>query len=137
MNAAETRKLIESYFDAMNAGDWPALLGLLHEDIVHDIYEGGREIGLGAFRRFLSRLACQCREEVRDVEIMVSASGRRAAAEFTVRGSYMSPGEAAPISDGQRYELALGTFFEVEDGRISRVTSYCNMAAWISRVDWQ
>lgn len=133
--AAETRRLIEAYFDAMDAGDWSAMLDLLHPDVVHDINEGGREVGRAAFNRFLDRMACDCREEVGEVEIMVSPSGHRAAAEFIVRGAYLAPVEGPVSTTGHHYEFALGAFFEVEKGLISRVTTYCNVAAWLSRLD--
>lgn len=136
MSAADTRRLIEAYFAAMNAGDWPAVLALLHDDVIHDIDEGGRELGRAAFGRFLERTACHCREAAEGVEIMVSRSGRRAAAEFVLRGAYLDESEIPPSSSERHYELALGAFFEVEGGRISRVTTYCNVAAALSRLDW-
>jgi steroid delta-isomerase-like uncharacterized protein len=66
--------------------------------------------------------------------IMVSEDGRRAAAEFTVRGSYLKTDEGLPPADGQTYSLPAGTFFEVEDGKITRVTTHYNLNDWIAQV---
>ena len=65
---------------------------------------------------------------------MASKDGRRAAAEFIVHGEYLSTDEGLPPAKGQRYELPAGTFFELSDGRISRVTTYYNLADWTAQV---
>ena len=54
MPPAET--LIRRYDDTFNAGDEAGFLALLAEDVVHDINQGGREVGREAFARFLSRM---------------------------------------------------------------------------------
>jgi ketosteroid isomerase-like protein len=41
--------LIRQYYQAFNSGDREALLALLHPDIVHEINEGGVEVGIPAF----------------------------------------------------------------------------------------
>lgn len=134
MSQAETRTLIERYFDAFNASDYDAMEALLHEDVAHDINQGAREIGRDAFRRFNAMMSKHYREHLRDIEIMVSQSGVRAAAEFTVDGEYIATAEGMPPATGQNYSLPAGIFFEVDDGRISRVTTYYNVAEWISQV---
>jgi steroid delta-isomerase-like uncharacterized protein len=130
----ETRALIERYFDAFNASDYESMADLLHEDVAHDINQGGREIGRDAFRRFNAMMSRHYRETLRDIEIMVSESGVRAAAEFTVDGTYVATADGLPPASGQGYSLPAGIFFEVDDGRISRVTTYYNHKDWIAQV---
>jgi steroid delta-isomerase-like uncharacterized protein len=130
----ETRALIARYFDAFNASDHDAMAELLHEDVAHDINQGGREIGRDAFRRFNAMMSKHYRETLRDIEIMVSESGVRAAAEFTVDGTYFATADGLPPANGQAYSLPAGIFFEVDDGRISRVTTYYNLKDWIAQV---
>ena len=134
MSADETRTLIEAYYAAFNAADWDAMLALLDEDVAHDINQGGREIGREKFRWFLAQMASHYREELSDIAIMVDEGGSRAAAEFTVRGTYLSTAEGLPAANGQGYSLPAGTFFEIDDGRISRVTTFYNLADWIAQV---
>ena len=134
MSADETRTLIEAYYAAFNAADWDAMLALLDEDVAHDINQGGREIGREKFRWFLAQMARHYREELSDIAIMVDEGGSRAAAEFTVRGTYLSTAEGLPAANGQSYSLPAGTFFEIDDGRISRVTTFYNLADWIAQV---
>ena len=134
MSADETRHLIEAYYAAFNAADWDAMLALLDEDVVHDVNQGGRDIGREKFRWFMGEMARHYREELTDIAIMVDEGGGRAAAEFTVHGTYLSTAEGLPPANGQRYSLPAGTFFTVDDGRISRVTTYYNLADWIAQV---
>jgi steroid delta-isomerase-like uncharacterized protein len=130
----ETRALIKRYFDAFNASDYEAMADLLHEDVAHDINQGGREIGREAFRRFNAMMSKHYRETLRDIEIMVAESGVRAAAEFTVDGTYVATADGLPPANGQAYSLPAGIFFEVDDGRISRVTTCYNLKDWIAQV---
>ncbi|MVA97067.1 cytosolic protein [Nitratireductor sp. CAU 1489] len=134
MSEHETRALVGRYFEAFNAADSEAMLALLAEDVAHDINQGGREIGLEKFRWFLGMMARHYREQLSDIAIMVAEGGGRAAAEFTVRGTYLATAEGLPEAKGQNYTLPAGIFFDVDDGRISRVTTYYNLQDWIEQV---
>ena len=126
--------IISAYLSAFNRGDWPGMLALLADDVVHDINQGGAEHGKPVFAAFLDRMARCYREELRDIVIMVSADGARAAAEFQVHGEYLAQDAGLPPAHGQRYALPAGAFFTVEDGRISRVTMYYNLPEWLRQV---
>ena len=129
-----TEKLIRAYLDAFNASDSEAMLALLCEDVIHDINQGGREIGREKFRWFNAMMREHYSETLGDIAVMVSADGTRAAAEFTVRGTYLKTAEGLPPANGQGYSLPAGIFFEVEDGLIARVTTYYNLTDWIAQV---
>ena len=135
MPEQDTHSLIEAYFAAFNAHDTNHLLSLLDEDVVHDINQGDREIGREKFSWFLGDQSRHYREQWDDVVIMVSEGGNRAAAEFTVRGTYLATADGMPPAHDQTYSIAAGIFFEVDDGRISRVTAYCNQAEWIQQIE--
>lgn len=130
----DTRALIERYLAAFNAGDQEAMLALLADDVAHDINQDGREIGREKFRWFLAMMARHYREELSDIVVMTAPGGVRAAAEFTVRGTYLATAEGLPEARGQRYTLPAGIFFEVDDGAISRVSTYYNLADWTAQV---
>ena len=132
MNTAQD--IISAYLAAFNRGDWPGMLALLADDVVHDINQGGAEHGKPAFAAFLDRMARCYREELRDIVIMVGADGARAAAEFQVHGAYLTQDAGLPPARGQRYALPAGAFFALKDGRISRVTMYYNLPEWLRQV---
>ena len=129
-----TASLIQRYYAAFNAADWPAMLDCLSSDVAHDINQGGRETGIGAFKAFLGRMERSYREQLQDIVVMVSADGARAAAEYVVHGEYLADDEGLPPAQGQRYVLPGGAFFEIRDGKLARVSNYYNLNDWIAQV---
>ncbi|MEQ8306540.1 MAG: ketosteroid isomerase-related protein [Hoeflea sp.] len=134
MSRDDTIALVRRYLDAFNAKDSDGMLACLTEDVAHDINQGEREIGKEKFRWFNARMSRHYDEELGDIAIMVNEGGNRAAAEFTVRGTYLSTDEGLPEANGQRYSLPAGIFFEVDDALISRVTMCYNLTDWIAQV---
>ena len=135
MSEADTIALIRRYIDAFNAGDRDAMLACLSDDVAHDINQGERQIGKDKFRWFLGMMDRHYRERLEDVVVMAGQGGGRGAAEFTVHGTYLSTAEGLPEANGQTYALPAGIFFEVDDGLISRVTTYYNLADWTAQVE--
>lgn len=127
---SSTAELIRSYYAAFNAGDDAALLDLLTLDVTHDINQGGREIGKAAFTRFLGHMHACYRERIADLVVLSDSTGLRAAAEFTVHGVYRQTDPGQPPASGQTYTIAAGAFFTLRDGKIARVSTYYNLAAW-------
>jgi steroid delta-isomerase-like uncharacterized protein len=126
--------LIRAYYEAFNRRDYAAMLDLLADDVAHDVNQGGRESGKDRFRAFLDHMDRTYRERLRDITVMASADGRHAAAEFVVEGTYLATDEGLPEAKGQTYTLSAGTFFEVRDGKIARVTTYYNLKDWLRQV---
>jgi steroid delta-isomerase-like uncharacterized protein len=131
---AETAKLVRRYYEAFNRADSEAMLGLVTDDVIHDVNQGERRHGKDSFRAFNARMAHHYREELRDIVVMVSKDGTRAAAEFNVHGTYLTTDEGLPPARRQTYILPAGTFFAVREGKIARVTTYYNLTAWIAQV---
>ena len=132
MNSTEI--LIRTYYDRFNAKDVDGFLELLSEDVAHDINQGGRETGKPAFRAFLERMNRSYDEQIVDIAVMVNGDGTRAAAEFTVLGKYLKTDEGLPPASGQPYRLPAGAFFDVKDGKVTRITNYYNLEDWLKQV---
>ena len=129
-----TMALIERYYAAFNAMDIDAILDCLTDDVAHDINQGARETGKDAFRAFLGRMDHAYSEQCQDIIVMTSTDGARAAAEFMVHGVYKVADEGFPPAHGQSYVLPAGGFFDVTDGKITRVSVYYNLTDWIAQV---
>lgn len=127
-------ELILTYYAAFNRGDWHGMLVLLADDVVHDLNQGARETGRDAFAAFLARMNASYREQLRDIVVLASPDGARAAAEYVVHGEYHSTDEGLPAASGQKYVLPGGAFFDLRDDRIARVTNYYNLQDWIHQV---
>ncbi|MCQ0093986.1 ketosteroid isomerase-related protein [Roseovarius sp. M141] len=125
---------IKHYFDAFNIGDTEGMLACLSDDIAHHVNEGGVRRGKDMFRDFCAHMEECYREELSDIVLMASEDGTRAAAEFVVSGIYLKTDEGLPEADGQAYRLPAGTFFTLEDGLITRITTYYNLSDWRNQV---
>ena len=42
--------------------------------------------------------------------------------------------DGLPEAHGQTYRLPAGSFFSLDDGRITRVVTYYNLADWVAQV---
>ena len=132
MNPTQT---LNTYYDAFNRHDWPAMLGLLADDVVHEINESDAEIGRDAFTKFMAVMDSAYDETASDIVVMTSADGTRAAAEFFIDGRYLLTQPGLPEARGQTYRLRVGAFFEFNaEGQISRVSNYYNLADWLRQV---
>lgn len=134
MDRTAALDLLTRYYAAFNAGDWEGMLSCLAEDVVHDINQGSSQHGKDAFRAFLAHMERCYRERLDGIVLMASEDGSRGAAEFTVHGEYLATDIGLPEADGQTYVLPAGAFFAIEDGRITRVTVYYNLADWCAQV---
>ncbi len=127
-------ELVLAYYAAFNRGDWDGMLQNLADDVAHDLNQGARETGREAFAAFLQRMARHYREQLRDIVVMASPDGERAAAEYVVHGEYLVTDPGLPEARGQRYALPGGAFFAISGGRIARVTNYYNLDHWVAQV---
>lgn len=129
-----TTELIQAYYAAFNAGDMPAFLDLLAEDVVHDINQGERQMGKATFATFMNKMNRCYRERLSDIMVMVNHDGSRAAAEFVVHGEYLADDEGLPPANGQKYVLPAGAFFYIKAGKVARISNYYNLNDWIEQV---
>ncbi len=126
--------VIQTYYTTFNSGGREAFLSLLTDDVVHDINQGGAETGRAAFAAFLARMDRCYREQVCDLVVFASEDGTRGAAEFYIEGEYLATDEGLPPAAGQRYRLRVGAFFDLQDGKVRRVTNYYNLEEWLRQV---
>ncbi|WP_420414243.1 ketosteroid isomerase-related protein [Roseibium sp.] len=130
----QSQLLIDTYFAAFNAGDTHKMEELVAEDVIHDVNQGERRTGKDKFWSFNVHMAKCYKERLTDIELFVNDAGTRAAAEFIVHGTYIATDEGLPEANGQTYNLPAGSFFEIKDGKIARITTYYNLQDWIDQV---
>jgi steroid delta-isomerase-like uncharacterized protein len=134
MPRAETLALIRRYYDAFNAGDADGMLACLTDDVEHRVNEGAHRIGKARFAEFCGHMGVTYRERLADMVIFATDDGTRAAAEFTVQGTYLQTDPGLPEARGQTYTLPAGGFFDISAGRIARITTFYNLNDWIRQV---
>lgn len=126
--------VLTRYFDAFNAGNTQGMLDELAEDVAHHVNEGQVRVGKERFAEFCAHMSRCYRETLTDIVIFGTDDGARAAAEFTVNGTYLSTDAGLPEASGQTYVLPAGSFMTLKGGKITRVTTYYNLADWLRQV---
>ena len=131
----DTKALITAYYDAFNAGRTDEMLTYLHDEVEHHVNEGDTpRKGIELFREFNAHMTHCYKELLTDIVVFANETGNRAAAEFVVNGTYLNTDEGLPPANGQTYRLPAGTFFDIRDGKIARVTTYYNLNEWTRQV---
>lgn len=125
---------ISAYFAAFNAGDIDGMIECLSDEVAHHVNEGQVRIGKDKFRAFCEHMSRCYKEELTDMVIFEAEQGARAAAEYIVNGTYLETDEGLPQAAEQTYRLPAGSFFSLENGKITRVVTYYNLADWIRQV---
>lgn len=132
MSAAEIAK---KYFDFFNQGNSEGMASLLHEDVAHEVNQGDTRKGVQLFKDFMKHMDACYKENLRDIVIMASPNAvDRVSAEFIVDGIYLKTDKGLPEARNQKYSVRAGTFFELKNGKISRITTYYNLPQWIKAV---
>ena len=134
MSRQATENLIKAYLDAANQGDNAAILALMDDDVAFDINQSNRQIGKDNLKLMLATKSAHSKEQLADAVILSSEDGSRGAVEFTWKGSYIATIEGFPIASGQRFSMMAALFFEVEDGKFTRVTSHRDMKEWLRQI---
>lgn len=132
MNSSE---IVKKYFDCFNLGDREGMFSLVSENITHDINQGETRTGINLFKEFMKHMDHCYKENLQNIVVMSSPENpNRVSAEFTVVGQYLKTDKGLPEAKNQKYSVPAGSFFELADGKIKRVTTYYNLPLWIKAV---
>ena len=126
--------VVNRYFDAFNTGDTNAMLDCLTDDVAHHVNEGQIRTGKALFADFCAHMTRCYAEKLTDMQVFVNDDETRAAAEYVVNGTYLQTEAGLPEARNQTYKLPAGSFFDLKDGKIARVTTYYNLADWTAQV---
>lgn len=129
------KNVISAYFEAFNNGDADGMLDCLSEDVAHHVNEGQVRRGKDAFAEFCAHMSHCYREHLDNMVIFEAEAGTRGAAEYVVNGTYLETDAGLPEAKGQTYKLPAGSFFSLENNKITRVVTYYNLADWIKQVN--
>lgn len=127
-------QLIKNYYDAFNKKDMFRFFNYLSDDVSHGLNQGPVQKGVPAFRNFMAEMDACYDEQVVDLVVFESSTPGRFSAEFVIKGTYLKSQKGLPPAKGQKYQLPVGAFFEVKNGKVSRITNYYNLNDWIAQV---
>ncbi|MFZ4714445.1 MAG: nuclear transport factor 2 family protein [Bacteriovoracaceae bacterium] len=132
-----SKALIHKYYESFNQKNWDQFLGMLDQNVVHEINHGDKEIGINKFKKFLDRMNNCYEEKISDITIYSCDRSNLYATQYTVTGTYLKTDEGLPPAKGQTYELKGAAFFEVEENKITLVTNYYNLKEWLDLIHSQ
>ena len=123
------KAVIQAYVDAWNKHDSVALDTLLAADAIHeDFAQNSRQKGKAEVVEFMGRtMATQP-----DFKMQVKTSiedGRYVALEWTYAATYTGPDLTGKQVTNRRISARGASFFEVEKGKIKRITDYWDLAS--------
>jgi steroid delta-isomerase-like uncharacterized protein len=134
MTSSAARRLVSAYYWAFNAQNIDGMLDCVGPSLIHDVSQGASRKGVRKFKAFLQHMNDCYREQLSDIVIMTNADGSRAAATFNLRGQYIKTDPGLPKARGQKYKLRGGTFFEIQAGKITRISTHYNLVDWKKQV---
>ena len=127
-------EVVKNYFKAFNDGNSAKMIEMLHPEVEHDINQGKTQVGIEAFKSFMKHMDECYKEQLMDMTIFSSDSSDKVSAEYFVHGEYLKTDGQLPIAKNQKYVIRAGSFFEIKDQKIKRVTTYYNLPQWIEMV---
>jgi steroid delta-isomerase-like uncharacterized protein len=129
-----TKDIIQQYYQSFNQKNDEQMLGLLNDNILHEINESEAQVGKVAFQQFLNSMHEHYEEKLSDFSILISDNGERASAEFICEGIYLKTAQGLPAARKQTYRIRVGAFFEFKHNKIARITNHYNLQHWIKLV---
>lgn len=131
----QTIQLVKTYFEALNKKDMNLYFSIIDKNVIHDINQGTSEQGIEKFKEFMKKAGDSFDEKLSNLVIMVSDDGKYAAARWLDHGTYIKDFVGMDIpAKNQKYTLSGGHFFEIQHGKITRVTTYYNIADFMEQV---
>lgn len=112
---ADIESIARAFVEALNARDFTALAGKVHEDVAVSGFGGGNDNGREALRERLARHFAASDESYGDALAMGDAAGNTLAIRLTARG------HAQAGAGYSREEILL---LELEEGLVTRIAVF-------------
>ncbi len=134
MTTQATMDLLTSYYQSFNEKNWDKFFSLLDDNVIHDVNHGAKENSKAVFKKFMDRMNRCYDENISKIVIFTESTGKKAAVEYVVTGTYLETDEGLPAARKQKYSLPGGAFFDIENGKIKRITNYYNLQNWLEQI---
>ena len=123
------KAVVQSYVDAWNKRDSAALDTLLAADVIHeDFAQNARRKGRVEVVEYMRRTMATQPDFKLDVTTNIE-DGRNVAIERTWAATYTGPDPTGKPLTNRRISARGASFFEVEKGKIKRITDYWDVAS--------
>lgn len=126
------QKIVAAYYAAYNKQDITGQIALMAPEFKHFQNSGKVEIGTDAYRKYTAAVYTEVKEEVYQIDYIVGQDPMQIAAQSRARGEYFQNPDIK--TQRQKYDIPLAEFFEVRDGKITKLSTYYNELEWENQV---
>ena len=126
--------LVQDYYRAFFSKDWRKLWRLVDLGVVHDFngtsfYSGAKEL-----QDFLETKCAHYDEHCTGLSVRVGECPGHVVAEMTIQGRYVKTYGSLPSAHGQPYTLRVKACFNIESGRITRISTVFDFDEWLRQI---
>lgn len=124
MSGQQSKTIIENFYHLFNSANLEKLFSLIADDIENEINYGGIMKGKAKAIEFMKYNMEHYDERVNECTYMISQDGRHITVKLNVSGKYIKTDQSNIPATGQRYELDVINYFEVENNQIIKAECY-------------
>lgn len=133
--AVRSEEVVQTYIESFNTGNREKMFSTVDSNVSHEVNQGEIRVGISQFKEFMKHMDDCYKETLKDIVILTNPHfPERVSVEFTVEGNYLKTDSSLPPARNQFYAIRAGSFFEVKNSKISRITTYYNLPKWINIV---
>ncbi len=133
MSVSKTYELIENFYSYFNSSRFIELFSLMDDRIVQEI-NYVQTIGKNNVIENITSNKKYYNEKISNLIIMISENGCNASAQFTVNGEYLKTDDTAISASGQKYQLSVLNYFEIENNKIIKGCCFFDDDEWKCQV---
>ena len=132
--ATDVEKMMNDYLAAWNAHDVEKILSFFTDDCVYDCTPIGKTSrGKKELKDFINSTFTDFPDHKLETKSGFN-TGDRSAGEWVMSGTFAHSSMPGVTATGKKFSIPGATITEIRGGKISRVTNYWNMAAFMQQV---
>ena len=132
--ASDTEKMMSDYLTAWNTHDVEKLLSFFTDDCVYNCTPMGKvSRGKQELKDFISNTFTEFPDFKLEMKSAFNA-GDRGAGEWVMSGTFAHSNMPGVTATGKKFSIPGATINKFSGGKISRVTNYWNLAAFLQQV---
>jgi steroid delta-isomerase-like uncharacterized protein len=134
MSKETTQQVIEDYYACFNRKVYEAILPLIADRIKHSFNYENEEIGADKFKAAIISNMKHYDEQIGSYDLMISDDGRSVVTKFLLKGKYIVTDTSLIPASGQKYELEVFNYFEIDNGKIICGKAFFDEDSWRKQV---
>ena len=128
------QKIVNDYYKAYNNQDVEGQVELMSSNFEHFTNSGKIEKGVEAYRKYAKAVYSDVKEEVYQTHFLIGQDPSHIAVQSRAKGEYLKIDKANPKNPLKKYDIPFAEFFEIQDEKITKLSTYYNELEWKNQV---